>query len=537
MENPLKKYFPVEERPDGVYITVARENRGAVSIPEIRAQLDAASVINYDLERIREVVSRARGLAERVGPLFQYFDSSLLQYVSVRVTEMKAVLRVSGTCVSDGVRVTVEAVLYLLQRKGVVHGILREEIERVLEDGVYDEDVVVAQGKAPVDGTDASIAFEVELNPDTKPLLRADGGVDYRQIKSFVQVGNGQVLARKVPPTEGEPGMSVVGKTLAPTPGNDVPFPAGANTYISQDGKCLMASKAGVIKREGTLVCVREILTVKKDVDFSVGNVKYGGDLIINGDVKPGFTIEAEGNITINGAVESSQVISRNGWVTIGHGVIGKGDTTIYGKTGIQVTFAQEARLETDGTLTVLKHCLHCDCQCAVFDATDRQSTVVGGEIKVTGHAEIHQAGNDQGIETRIVVIDKNKIVAEEKVVELESLKKKLTEKLEPIKKQVQTKAAIMKKAGNVVTDRQRSEMKKWIDEYNAINMKIKYVQQKIAEAHKVILEPTDQGGYVKADTLLPGVVITLYETHKVVRERMLNKCFKMGTQESEEQD
>ena len=127
-------------------------------------------------------------------------------------------------------------------------------------------------------------------------------------------------------------------------------------------------------------------------------------------------------------------------------------------------------------------------------------------------------------------LLDKNKMVAREKLKELEELKKKLAEKLEPVKKQVQTKAAIMKKAGVKLTDRQRMEMKKWIDEYNALNMKTKYVQQKIAEADLTIRKPVKQDGYIKISAdIFPGTIITLYEVSKVIRDRLTSKNFKLG--------
>jgi uncharacterized protein (DUF342 family) len=301
---------------------------------------------------------------------------------------------------------------------------------------------------------------------------------------------------------------------------------------VSPDGQLLLAAKTGVIRREGLLVAVGEVLAIERDVDYSVGNVKYSGELVIKGDVKAGFSVEAEGNIDVHGVIEASVVKSRNGTVLVRSGIIGKGQAHIYGKEGIHVGFAQEAKLETEGTLTILKHCLHCDCTCASFDGTSRHSSVVGGTIRATRQIEAHMLGNDQGAETHVVLIDKKKMIAQEKVKELQALKAKMTEKLTPLAKQVQSKAAIMKKAGDAVTDRQRAEMKKWIDELNALNMKVKYVQQKIDEITRAMDQPTDHTGFIRvAGDVFPGVVLTLYEVNKAVRERMTGKCFRLAAE------
>ena len=102
---------------------------------------------------------------------------------------------------------------------------------------------------------------------------------------------------------------------------------------------------------ENSLLTVAELLHVNKDVDFSVGNIKYTGDVLIGGSVRPGFSIEAEGSIHIKGEVESATVTSRAGQVTIDKGVVGKGDTNISAKQGVTISFAQDAHLHTEGAL------------------------------------------------------------------------------------------------------------------------------------------------------------------------------------------
>jgi len=532
MENPLSAFFPVEEREDGVYITVTREKRDQTNLENVRRTLDAAKVTNYQMDTLKAAFSHGRGAPERIGPAFEYYNDALEKYVSIRTTDMRAYMNINSGCIAEGVNPSVGTVLFLLARKGFTTGVKQDAVEAIVTSLKYDTDVVVAEGYEPTVGENAKVCFEIELAPNTKPQMRADGTVDFRDIQSFVQIAQGQVLARKAPPTAGVPGKTVTGREIPSQPGHDVPFPGGANTFVSQDGQCLMSAKAGVLKLEGNLITVAEMLSILRDVDYSVGNIKYSGDLVIAGDVKPGFTVEAEGSITVKGVVESATVRSRNGSVTIVQGVFGKGDAAVYGRDGVTVGFAQETAMESEGTITVSKHCLHCMCKCSTFTATERQSSVVGGEVKATRQVEATQIGNEQGIETRIILVDKNKMIAEEKLKELQTLRKKLEEKVEPIKKQVQSKAAIMKKAGDALTDRQRAEMKKWIDEYNAMNMKLKYVVQKIADAETLIRKPTTADGFVRVSgDIHPGAVLTFYGMSRAIQSTMTGKCFRMGNE------
>jgi len=127
------------------------------------------------------------------------------------------------------------------------------------------------------------MVFEIDLDKAIKPKEEQSGKVDYRNIQSIVQVGAGQVIARKEPPGEGVAGIDVTGKKVPAKPGADITIKPGKNTIVSDDGKFLKAEKSGYIYKQGEIVNVGEQLTIKNDVDFSVGNIKYSGDVEICG--------------------------------------------------------------------------------------------------------------------------------------------------------------------------------------------------------------------------------------------------------------
>jgi uncharacterized protein len=343
VSNPLEKYFPVEERPDGVYIKVSREQQGAVKIEDIENDLQRAFITNFDLEAITAVIGRGHGAFERAGPSFEYYNVELDKYVDLNVTPMKAAMCLNSSCISDDVKPTATSLLFCLRRKGIVFGLKAEAIRDIVANAQYDREIVIAEGKEPKNGDDARLEFDVDVNKDARPHQEASGKVDYRDIRTVVLVSQGKVIARKMPFGQGVPGMDVTGKELPPTPGKDIQIKPGKNAYVSEDGKFLIAAKSGYVYREGDLINVGEQLTIDKDVDFSVGNIKYTGDVDIKGNVLPGFVVEADGNILIKGEVESARIVSRGGAVTIEKGIIGKGDMAVAAKKDITVHFAQAA--------------------------------------------------------------------------------------------------------------------------------------------------------------------------------------------------
>jgi uncharacterized protein (DUF342 family) len=389
---------------------------------------------------------------------------------------------------------------------------------------------VVAEGTAPKNGKDGEIVMEVNINPDARPTVGKGGKADYREIQTFTSVKQGQVIARRVPPTEGEAGRTVTGEEIQPQLGKDVALPKGRNTVASEDGKFLIAEKTGIVFEEGHNLHVDELLQIKKDVDFSVGNIKYSGNVIIKGNVMPGFVVEAEGDIEIGGEVESARVISRNGMVTVNRGVIGKGDTYIYGKNGVNIGFAQNAEIRTDGKLTIGKSSLHCIIVCASLDSTEHQASIVGGAVKAYESIEAMSIGNENNVPTKIELVNKERAIAEDKLKELTALKDKIEKQLAPVMREMKAKSGIVKKSPSGITDRLREQLKKIVDTYNGLSVKLKYIDKKIEEVNAAIEAPTQCEGFVRVkDTIYPGVEVSLYGIgRKVMKTKMTNKVFRI---------
>ena len=529
MGNPLEKYFPVEERQDGVYIKVSHEMQGTLRIEDIVTDLQRALITNYDAEKIKDIISRGRGAFENAGPPFEYYNVDLDKYVDLTVSPMKASVSLNSSCINDDIKPTVTSLLFCLRRKGIIFGLKADAVRDIVTNTLYDREIAIAEGKEPKSGDDARLEFDVDVNKDARPHQEIGGKVDYRDIRTVVLVSQGKVIARKMPFGQGVPGMDVTGKELPPTPGKDIQIKPGKNAYVSEDGKFLIAAKSGYVYREGDLINVGEQLTIDKDVDFSVGNIKYTGDVDIKGNVLPGFVVEADGNILIKGEVESARIVSRGGAVTIEKGIIGKGDMVVAAKKDITVHFAQAALLSAEGSLNIDKYCLHCDITCGGLLGLQPHSAVVGGTVKSFSKIEIGTSGNEKGIETKLVVVDKEEQAIGDKIRDLELLREKLSKELDPIKKQLHTKAAILKQTGGQVTQRQTEELKKWLDVYNKLAVKLKYVQDKVQQLTAELKKPRIYNGYVKiSGDVFSGTEISLYGMVKVIKIPLINKLFRI---------
>jgi uncharacterized protein (DUF342 family) len=535
--NPLSKFVQLEERSDGVYIKISRMEKERLKVEEMIQALDQNMVINYDEARIAEVFNHARGGFEKIGPHFEYYDPEMEQYLQFSINLDRVTLSILPAASSAGVHFTEKKLAYFLLRKNVRHGINLEILKKIAAEQLSKTSFEVATATLPIPGEDASMEFLVSISPDARPQERENGKVDYREIKSFTSVAAKQVIARKKTATPGTPGIATNGDILPATPGKDLPMPVGRNTEVSADGIHLVATKAGIISEENGLVNVLELLNIPKDVDFSTGNIKYSGDVMVHGNVLPGFSIEAEGSVLIKGEVELAKVISRNGDVHIERGIIGKGGTMITAKKAIQVTFAQDATLSTDGEVTVEKYLLNCDVTCLSLRTRDNHGSIIGGQVRAERFIQSGHLGTEKGNKTQIVLFDRERTLLQVKLKELAELGKKLTVEIEPIEKQLKTKSELLKKFHGEASVRLLAEVKKWIDAYNGINTKIKYIHQKMEELKQNIDQTRTKSydGFVKVEgTAWQGVELELYDHYFSVATSMTNARFRLNNAEIE---
>lgn len=221
-----------------------------------------------------------------------------------------------------------EQILAALQSAGVTHGILDAAVAEAVAQGRADA-LVVAEGLAPVDGSDARFEPLIPDIKDRKPRLDDSGTADFRELGVFVCVQPGTALMRRRPATPGTPGITVLGEPLPPRMGKDQPFaPQLKGAMVDpKDPLQLVAAIAGLPVRVSCGVTVEPVLTVNA-VDLSTGNISFEGSVHVLGDVHSGMTIRVQGDVIVGGVVEAAEIEAR-GHVTIKGGVIGHSEWSV----------------------------------------------------------------------------------------------------------------------------------------------------------------------------------------------------------------
>ncbi|MSQ61716.1 MAG: DUF342 domain-containing protein [Dehalococcoidia bacterium] len=102
----------------------------------------------------------------------------------------------------------------------------------------------------------------------------------------------------------------------------------GAGTEL--DGDTIVSSFAGRPLFKQGRIEVLPVYEVSGDLDFSVGKITFLGDVIIRGDIKPGFSIHTNGSVTVRGTTEHATIIAARP----GSGRLSQGLCAAMGRSG-----------------------------------------------------------------------------------------------------------------------------------------------------------------------------------------------------------
>jgi len=299
---------------------------------------------------------------------------------------------------------SLEDVQGLARKIKITEELSTSTLSHYLNIGSAFEYILIAEGKVPKYGFDAKILFEVNVNQKVKPSRSSDGTVNHRNLGNIVQVREGDVIARRLPPAEGFPGITLTGEKIEFEP-KDEKLPMGENTRISHDRMTLSSTVNGMIEYVNGVINVWETYKVDSDLGFNSGNIDFSGKVEVNGDVHPGFILKADGDINISGCVEMANITSRKGNITIEGGIIGKGNSKIIAAKNLNVAFIQDAKITVGKDVIAGRYILNSDLNAeGCIKVLDSEGTIRGGRITSQNRIEAKIVGSNNRIPTHLKV-------------------------------------------------------------------------------------------------------------------------------------
>ena len=320
--------------------------------------------------------------------------------VSIGSNEMEAYLYLP---VPQAGSYTMEEVERALAQKGVVYGIKRDVLERMVSERAYRREVLVAEGVPMKEGEDGHYDYHFNMNLDGKPTIRPDGSVDYWSVNRVEVVKEGQVIAEYRPAIMGENGTTVKGRPVTAKRARELAPLKGKGFTRSEDNLVYTADFDGKIEMKNGRVTVSRVYEISGNADLSVGNIDFNGDVLVHGNVCAGVSIRAAGTITVDGIVESSDLWAGKDIILRG-GMMGGSKSTVFTKGNITAKFFEYTVVEAWGEIQAQVF-MNCQVTCRKkILLSGKEAGIIGGKVHAIQGIEAGDLGNDVEIRTEVRV-------------------------------------------------------------------------------------------------------------------------------------
>lgn len=397
----MNGYFQLINEDSGTSVKLIPPTQGGepIELSEVTNYLTVKNVA-YDLKTLHRELAKLREepiivklQPERAFAQREYFDLFASQ------DRMEASIRFIAPS-NDGEVMDKQEILKDLNFKKIVYGVDEKVIDQFVAERRYCENIVVARGSVPKQGTDARIEYYFNMDVKARPTLKEDGSVDFFHLNTLNHCEAGDVLARLFPEQEGEAGSSVFGEAVRPREVKHQRLEYGRNITLSEDRTELISDVNGHVMLIEGKVFVSDLLEVE-NVDNSTGNIEYEGSVQVNGNVCSNFTIRAKGNIEVRGVVEGA-VIEAGGDIIIARGVNGMSKGKLTAGGNIIAKFIENAEVTARGYVesgSILHSVVMAGTE---VNVNGKRGFITGGRVCATNKVCVKTLGSAMGADTMI---------------------------------------------------------------------------------------------------------------------------------------
>ena len=408
---------------DGVYLTVYPDDNSGVlfELSDIRQILYDNGVQGYDIVELSKIIREAAGKPRKLADNYLSLDEIKAQPplsevkenteqeppdeaaevgIIVDLTHDKMEASVKFDTKKGTKLPSVESVKEELSKKGIVYGIDEEAIEKGVQSYAP---FVAAKGKPAINGEDARIERNFDLGVKGRPkIIDQYDRVDYKDMSLFVLAKKGDVLAVRIPQTQGEAGTDVLGRTVNGKNGRPTPVPQGKNTEIVNENE-LVATIDGQIIDNGRKIEVDPHLVINSNVGVGTGNIDFVGSVDIKGNVEQGFVVKATGDIEIKGSVNGATIEGKN--IFINGGVSGMGRGQVKAREDLHAVFIENVTVEAERDIYITDVALHSTMRAGKHIYVEEKRGMITGGSTAAGEEVICKIiGNKAFVVTRVAV-------------------------------------------------------------------------------------------------------------------------------------
>ena len=333
------------------------------------------------------------------------FDEGGIQ-ILVSKNKMRAIMVIFTPSVGDVA--TFEEAKNALEVCGIVHGIHWDRVENIFKNKLFDREVVIAEGDPPENGKDAYIIYKhKQKEKDLLERIKSDKTIDHKERSLIMNINKGDVIATKIPKTDGKTGKTVTGEPVPAKPGKDIKIPKGKNTEFTEDSLKLKSAIDGSIFLTEGKITVSEIYKIHGNVDYSTGNIDFMGSVEISGSILSDFKVKAKDYIRVDGAVEAAYLEAGSN-IYVNKGISGGEKATIIAGGDIHAKFIENTTIRTKGLVSVEGGIINCNIisgkSITAKGPHSGQGVIAGGNLVARDFIHSDVLGSDIEVPTRLQV-------------------------------------------------------------------------------------------------------------------------------------
>ncbi|GHU36784.1 polymerase [Spirochaetia bacterium] len=471
---------------------------------------------DIDKEAVRAAVKDAEGVYTHVGNFDHKFTDDSMISVNIAEDEMKAFISLTlpGT---RGCDQTVDALITFLKNNKIVYGIREKFLVDFMDQPIYREQVLVAEGLLPQNGKNAQMEYFFQTDQSKVRLQEGRGGqIDFKQLNIIHNVIENQPLAKRIHATDGITGRTVTGKYLPAKDGNEMDLPLGKNTHADKDGDTILSDIHGQVVLVGGKVNVEPVYTVPGNVNLKTGNIVFLGTVVVQGSVEDGFSVKAAGNIEVNGTVERAN-LEAEGDIIVHQGIVGKGVGSVKAGKSLWARFIENCNVETGDMVIVSDGIIN-----SKIDANKRiicqgkRAHIVGGRLRASEEISALLIGSSTGGTETIceVGIDPKSKSQLEALIDNKASMQKETEE---IQLNIQTLVNIKKQRKSLPEDKEQVLIE-LVGRRKELLIDIQKTDEQIVVIQEFLANLKARGKVSAGNKVFPGVKIVIRDITEQIR-------------------
>lgn len=420
--------------------------------------------------------------------------------------------------------ITLKELEMALQISNVIEGVDHPKLQKIIEKKLYDQDVMIATGKKAMPGKDGyfTVPLANEISGNSKPKILKDGSVDYSQFGNFCMVYEGDEIARYTPATQAEHGYTVKGQKLVGKNGREQRVLKGKGFHLSEDKRIYYASMNGKLEyRENQSIDVCNLFVVDSDVTVTTGNVEFGGDIHIRGNVNSGMIVKASGDILVDGHVEGAKLIAGRD-IILKNGMQGGQKGYLEADGNISGKFFEQTTIRCKGNVNA-NAILNCDIESEdSVIILGKYGILVGGSVNAFFKVEATMIGNLAERRTHIKVGSN---------LEIKKMFFEIEKKIEILQDELENLAQGLRQLEEVLTTRKNEDLMK---------KRMQLMRSKITKDSELkklkdqqmqmtnIMEKARRGVVVVHKSIYRGVVINISDHEKFITSENYNLTYQV---------